>query len=87
MINKSGNDLFTKEETQQRERIGQQVLAKKIISQALEFMQDNDYIASLYNGKPDILSEDIEQLQDIAYGNIEVYVKNRSSYWREQAAQ
>jgi ribosomal protein S8 len=78
-MNNEPRATSTKEEAQQRKRIGQQVLAKKIISQVLEFMQDNDYIDSIYNGTPDISSEDIEQLQDIAYGNIEVYVKNRSS--------
>ena len=75
MINKSGNYVFTKEET-----------AKQIISQVLEFMQDNDYIDSWeINGLNK--TGDIEQLQDIAYGNIEAYNKNRSSYWKKQAAQ
>jgi len=73
MINKSGNYVFTKEEA-----------AKQIISQVLEFMQDNDYIDSWeINGLNK--TGDIEQLQDIAYGNIEAFNKNRSSYWRAKA--
>mgnify|MGYP004452162885 CR=1 FL=1 len=65
-----------------------QETAKQIISQVLEFMQDNDYIDSFYNGTPDILSEDIEQLQDIAYGSIEEFMSYvAKGTLREQAAQ
>tara|TARA_R100000963_G_C4588423_1_gene66564 strand:- start:414 stop:593 length:180 start_codon:yes stop_codon:yes gene_type:complete len=47
-----------------------QKAAKQLISQVLEFMQENNYIDSWeINGLNE--SGDIEQLQDIAYGNIE----------------
>ena len=65
-----------------------QKAAKQIVSQVLEFMQDNDYIDSIYNGTPDILSEDIEQLQDIAYGSIEEFMRYvAKGTLREQAGQ
>ena len=78
MINASGNYVFTKEE-----------VAQQIVKQVLEFMVDNEYVESTYypagKNQADIAADDIEQLQDIVYGNIEAYNKNRSSYWKAKA--
>jgi len=60
-----------------------QETAQQIVRQVLEFMVDNDYIdfthyptssaTAARKKQPDILSEDIEQLQDIAQGNMPDY--------------
>ena len=57
-----------------------QETAQQIVRQILEFMVDNDYIdfthyptssaTAARKKQPDILSEDIEQLQDIVYGSL-----------------
>mgnify|MGYP003140373783 CR=1 FL=1 len=62
-----------------------QETAQQIVRQVLEFMVDNDYIdfthyptssaTAARKKQPDILSEDIEQLQDIAQASIEEFMR------------
>ena len=74
-----------------------QKAAKQLISQVLEFMVDNDYIdfthyptssaKAIRKKQPDILADDIEQLQDIAYYQLSVSCARAIQEDRKQDAQ